>query len=70
MCGREIHSITMRRAGDHIFCTQCGDDIVLPVVNACANAHAESLIKMYKESGYAPTREHAEAVAEEIHDPR
>ncbi len=51
----------------------CGDNIVLPVVNACADAHAVSLIKMYKEVGFDLTRQHAEEVTEEIlqiHDSR
>ena len=67
MCGTAIHSITTRRAGDHQFCSKCGDNIVLPVINACANAHAEALISQYKQEGYERTREYAEGLAEEIH---
>jgi|GraSoiStandDraft_4_1057263.scaffolds.fasta_scaffold24239_3 hypothetical protein len=66
MCGKAIHSITTRRAGDHLFCVQCGDDIVLPVVNACAESHVKVLVHMYKESGYEITRQHAEEITAEI----
>lgn len=66
MCGTVIHSISTRRAGDHQFCIDCGDNIVLPVVNACANAHAEALIKHYKEHGYDKTCLWADDVTEEL----
>jgi hypothetical protein len=66
MCGTAIHSISTRRAGDYLFCIQCGDDIVLPVVNACANAHAEALIIQYQREGYKLTRIYAEGIAEEL----
>jgi hypothetical protein len=51
MCGATIHSITTRRAGDHQFCRDCGDDIVLPLVNNAINVLVDSMIFNYKNNG-------------------
>jgi hypothetical protein len=56
MCGAEIHSITTRRVGDHKFCRDCGDEIVLPYINSLNNQHVEMLIAQYASTGRDSTR--------------
>jgi hypothetical protein len=56
MCGATIHSITTRRAGDHQFCRDCGDDIVLPYINTLTNQHVTWIISQYASTGKEVTK--------------
>jgi hypothetical protein len=57
MCGTVIHSITTRRVGDHQFCRDCGDDIVLPYINAISNVQIDMLLTFFKKEGKQKTQE-------------
>jgi hypothetical protein len=57
LCDVHLHSITLRRVGDHVYCIKCGDNIVLPYISKIIDEQTGFIKRVFDAHGYELTKQ-------------